>query len=182
MSVIKATCATALFFVVPWGHVLPGIHQTRTSSPLVRETHASLSQCVSFSLIDVGSVITACVAFYFSLPAQTTTCLERSNDGHCVTGSHCKFTQIVYRKCTAAPKRFSMWLEPPRPGNEHNMPDGGEGRQSETKRIHASILRHDPGSGWQLSVTKRVSSRCKQSSHHRDAQSLPKGKSPIVFP
>eukprot|EP00983_Pelagomonas_calceolata_P134789 1162093-Pelagomonas_calceolata.AAC.11 len=47
--------------LVPRGHVLPGIHPTHTSFPypLVRENHGSLSQCVSFSLNDVGSGVAA---------------------------------------------------------------------------------------------------------------------------
>eukprot|EP00983_Pelagomonas_calceolata_P066203 1148912-Pelagomonas_calceolata.AAC.1 len=39
--------------------------------PLVRETHGSLSQCVSFSLVDVGSVLTAYSFFLFKISPRT---------------------------------------------------------------------------------------------------------------
>jgi len=47
-----------------WGLLVTLQVLTSSSSSLVEETHGSLGQCVSFSLIDAGSGFTAYVVFF----------------------------------------------------------------------------------------------------------------------
>eukprot|EP00983_Pelagomonas_calceolata_P005959 198246-Pelagomonas_calceolata.AAC.1 len=77
-SVLDALLKTniSIVILVPLGRVLPGSLPDLYQPPLhpkVRETHDSLSLCVSSSLIDVISVLIACV-FYFLISFNKNGC------------------------------------------------------------------------------------------------------------
>jgi len=61
---------------------------TSSSFSLVKETHGSLGQCVSFSLIDVGSGFTAYIVFlFFFLRDITDNLFCLLGDEHCFAAS-----------------------------------------------------------------------------------------------